>query len=188
MLNNLVSLLGNGAAAAASSFESIATVTLSGNSSSISFTSIPSTYSHLQIRWIGRQSGANTGYGVLLRINNDSTSNYYWHRLRGNGSAASATSSGALTTSGSIGATPAANSSASIFGAGIIDFLDYANTNKYKTIRSLQGTDQNSATDSNVFFESTLYSANTNAISRIDILPDGSNFVQYSSFALYGVK
>ena len=123
-----------------------------------------------------------------MRVNNTSSSNYYWHRLRGNGTTATASNAGALVNDPPCGATPGANSSASIFGVGVIDILDYQNTNKYKTIRSLQGTDQNSATDSNVFFDSTLYSLNTNAITQFDLISGGSGFVQYSTFALFGIK
>ena len=79
--------------AAHTSYESIATVTVgSGGSSSIDFTSIPSTYTHLQLRMTARctaQSGGNPT-NVYLRFNSDSGSNYAWHQLAGNGSAASA--------------------------------------------------------------------------------------------------
>jgi len=170
------------------SFESIQTVTVgAGGQSSISFTSIPSTYKHLQVRWLGRQSGANTGYAVNLRINGTSSANYTYHRIRGNGSAASA-SAATSQTGIEVGATSAANSTAGMFGAGIIDILDYTDTNKYKTIRSLQGTDQNSSTDSNIFFHSGFLTSSTSAVSQIDLIPDGTSFVQFSSFALYGVK
>jgi len=188
LLNLISAIHGTGVAASTNSYESIATVTVgAGGSSSISFSSIPSTYKHLQIRAIGRQSGANTGYAAQLRVNGNSGSNYTQHRLRGNGTTATAAAYTAQT-SISIGGWPAANSSASIFGTIIIDILDYTDTNKYKTIRYLQGTDQNSATDSNIFFDSGFMFANTNAITQIDIIPDGTSFVQYSQFALYGIK
>jgi hypothetical protein len=79
------------------------------------------------------------------------------------------------------------NTSASnIFGAIILDFLDYADTNKFKTMRSLGGVDLNGAGEVN--FYSGMYSS-TNAISGITLAPGvGTNFLQYSSFALYGIK
>jgi hypothetical protein len=77
-----------------------------------------------------------------------------------------------------------------MFGAGIIDILDYTNTNKYKTIRSMQGTNQNTTADDNIFFVSGFMFANTNAVTQIDVVADstGVGFVEYSQFALYGIK
>ena len=69
-----------------SDYESIATVTLSSSQSSISFTSIPSTYKHLQVRGILRGDRANTGEIVGVQYNGDTTSaNYVSHRLTGDG-------------------------------------------------------------------------------------------------------
>ena len=91
MLNNIAGLLGEGVAASTTSFESIATVTVgSGGSSSISFSSIPSTYKHLQVRCIARSSRTqNSGYGVI-RFNSDTGTNYSYHSLAGDGASASA--------------------------------------------------------------------------------------------------
>lgn len=179
-----------GSAVLPSSYESIATITVgSGGSAGASFTSIPSTYTHLQLRWIGRASQANTGLGVYMRINNNTGSNYARHWIRGDGSATSASS----TTSGTridLGGVPGANSPSGIFGMGIIDILDYTNTNKYKTIRSLQATNQNTTADDNIFLASGFMFANTNAITQIDVVADSSGvgWVEYSHFALYGIK
>jgi hypothetical protein len=172
------------------SYESIATVTVGGGgSASASFTSIPATYTHLQLRWIGRASQANTGLGVYMRINNNTGSNYARHSLRGNGSAASATGS-VSTTEISLGGVPGSSSPSDMFGVGIIDILDYTNTNKYKTIRSMQGTNQNTTADDSIFFVSGFMFANTNAVTQIDVVADstGVGFVEYSQFALYGIK
>jgi hypothetical protein len=70
------------------SYESIATVTVgSGGAANVEFTSIPATYTHLQVRGIGRSLEANTGVDVqYLRFNSDTGSNYAWHQLVGNGS------------------------------------------------------------------------------------------------------
>ena len=171
----------------ANSYESIATVTVgAGGSSSIDFNSISSTYTHLQLRGIAR---TNRGTGIQdalrIRFNSDSANNYAHHYLTGDGSSASA---GANTTISGIlvdGVTMSL-SAASAFGAFVIDVLDYKNTNKYKTLRSLSGREDN--TDGAMWFESGLWQ-NTNAITSITIIPvNGTLFSQYSSFALYGVK
>jgi hypothetical protein len=72
-----------------------------------------------------------------------------------------------------------------LFGTVIIDILDYANTNKYKTQRSLGGNDRNGA--GYIDFSSGNW-RNTNAITSIDIKAlYGTGFAQYSHFALYGI-
>jgi hypothetical protein len=183
MLNTISGLLGGGAAP--TDYESIQTVTVgSGGSSTISFTSIPSTYSHLQIRNISRSSRSDITDSVLLRLNSDTGNNYAYHFLRGNGTAASAS---AATSTSSIfaGAAVAQTGGANMFGVGVIDILDYSNTNKNKTIRSLTGEDRNG--QGFVYFQSGLW-MNTSAVSTLTFLNEFGNFSQYSSFALYGIK
>jgi hypothetical protein len=168
------------------SYDSIATVTVgSGGSSSISFTSIPSTYKHLQIRFIGRYTA--TTKNVYFDYNGDTNaSNYYVHSLYGDG--ASAGSGGAQLAIIASDAITSSAETANAFGAAVIDILDYANTNKYKTSRALSGNDLNGS--GNVRITSCLWMSST-AISSITLKPQsglGANFAQYSSFALYGVK
>ena len=67
-----------------------------------------------------------------------------------------------------------------------MDILDYTNTNKNKTVRVLQGFDENGS--GVVAFNSFLYSTNTNAITSLTLTSSGTSFAQYSSFALYGIK
>jgi hypothetical protein len=170
-----------------SSYESIATVTVgSGGAANIEFTSIPATFTHLQIRGIARSLEANTGVDVpYVRFNSDSGSNYSWHQLDGNGSTAStvAGSSQTFMRGGFI----ALNSElGSTFGAVVIDILDYANTNKYKTIRSLSGTSYNNNNGAVGLFSGSW--RNTNAITAITLQASVANLAQYSQFALYGIK
>lgn len=164
------------------SFESIATVTVgAGGSSTVTFSSIPSTYTHLQIRGIARNASTNSLF--FLQINSDTGSNYSYHRLTGNGTAASA--SGTATDTGlyQFGRSPNATN---VFGVAIYDFLDYANTNKYKTVRGLQGYEDNSGGSINMV--SGLWQS-TSAITSISITMNSSLlFAEYSQFALYGIK
>jgi hypothetical protein len=182
MLPSLIGIIASsGGAAAAGDYESIATVTVgSGGSSSISFTSIPSTYQHLQVRAIQRcSSGVNN---LQMQLNSDTRNNYSTHRLGGTGEGvfADATTS----TSGmKLGLTGLATST---FGATIVDLLDYANVNKYKTVRSLNGFDENGVRGY-ILLTSGLW-MNTNAVTSITIYPSADSFQQYSSFALYGIK
>ena len=166
------------------SYESIATTTLGSAQATISFTSISNVYKHLQIRYISRSS--NTGQAnIIVTFNSDTASTYKAHYLEGNGSAASA----GVFSSGdarAIGYSTGTTQSANVFAVGVIDILDYANTNKNKTTRSLVGYDNNGS--GIVDFDSLMY-ASTSAITRIDLaLSGGWNFAQYSSFALYGIR
>jgi len=166
-------------------FESIATVTVgSGGSSTISFTSIPGTYKHLQVRGIGRTNRADALDYYKIQFNTDTGSNYAWRQLYGSGATAAAQ---AGTTATEIRAfrVAGANDPANIFGGQVFDVLDYANTNKYKTVRCLGGQDNNGSGE--ISFSSGLWQ-NTNAITSIEIKPGGgTNWEQYTTFALYGI-
>lgn len=164
-------------AAITGDYQAIMTATVdSGGASSITFSSIPSTFKHLQIRYIGLGS---TNGNPIFRFNGDTGSNsdYTWHVLYGNGSNALA-AAGAPTTFSYLG-----NINASAPDAGVIDILDYADTNKYKTTRLLAGTDTNGGGEVGLF--SGVY-MKTNAISSITF--SFTNFTQYTQFALYGIK
>ena len=166
------------------SYESIQTVTVgAGGSASISFTSIPSTYKHLQIRALSRTDRAVTYTSNIIRFNSDTTnSNYSQHEIMGNGSTASA---GGGANSAIYTLIPGTSTTASVFEGEVIDILDYADTNKYKTVRILSGYDGNGA--GVIFFGSGSW-RNTNAISSISLTATSGNIVQYSQFALYGIR
>ena len=170
--------------AAGGDYESIATVTVgAGGASTISFTSVPSTYQHLQIRYMAANQAATSDDPVNLNFNSDTNaSNYRVHRLGGDGSSASSNSYQLP-----IASTANGNGNAATFYAGgVIDILDYTNTNKYKTVRSLSGWDSNGS--GWVYLISELWMS-TLAITRLDLTSfGGSTFRQYSSFALYGIK
>ena len=175
-------LAGN-AAYQPTAYESIATVTVgSGGAANIEFTSIPSTYQHLQIRAIFRNSNAtDTTY---MRLNSDTGSNYAWHTLRGNGSSMTAAGSSSQTNM-EIPFATYSGTTTSVFSGLVTDILDYKNTNKYKTIRNLGGADLNGS--GRIDFVSGLWQS-TNAITTIRLYPSSGNFAQYSKFGLFGIK
>ena len=185
-----ISLLAGNSSYIPSSFESIQTFTVgSGGSSSISFTSIPSTYKHLQVRAFAQDNRATYGDdNMRLVINSDSGSNYAYHWMLGNGSstAALATASAAYMLAGNTGTSVGGS-----FASSVIDILDYTNISKNKTIRYLTGVDLNGTVagyGGNAKLGSGLWMS-TSAITTLTFTPnDASNFTQYSSFALYGVK
>jgi hypothetical protein len=170
----------------AGAYESIATTTLSGSQATITISSIPATFKHLQLRISVKntRTGQDTA-SVFCQVNSDtSTANYTRHALNGNGTGASA---GGIVTgnyAGLIDETPS-NDLTSVFGVMIFDFIDYTNTNKYKTIRSMNGYDGNG--NGFVSLISNLW-LNTNAISTISFTCPAYQFTQYSKFSLYGIK
>jgi hypothetical protein len=169
-------------------YESIATTTVgSGGASTVTFSSIPSTYQHLQIRGIARTTASQDRESIKLTLNSDTGSNYARHSLWGSGSAVSAFG-GASEAYVLLTDFAAANATASIFGTAVTDILDYKDTNKYTTVRSLGGVDLNAAVTVFDGLNSGLW-MNTAAVNSITLTPfSGSNFSQYSSFALYGIK
>ena len=126
-------------------YDSIATTTVgAGGTSSISFTSIPQGYTHLQIRAFGhtnRSTGAG-GDGTRFNFNSDTGANYTGHSIEANGSTVIGFAEGTSQTKYAIyGLTGATG--ATTFGTFIVDILDYSNTNKYKTALALNGFDKN---------------------------------------------
>ena len=163
-----------------SSFESIATVTGNGSATTLTFSSIPSTYVALQIRAIANDAN---GFNIALQFNGDTGSNYAYHRLLGNGATVSAAGFATQTSANYLGACA---STANIFAAYITDIHDYASTTKAKTIRTFHGADANGSGP--VSLSSGLWTS-TAAITSISIINVGPNaFVSGSQFALYGIK
>ena len=177
-----------GVAPVTNSYESIATVTVgAGGSSTITFSSIPSTYKHLQIRYIGRDNRAVNRDSFYIKFNSSSGNTYWQHGLYGDGSSAGAFNSGAALSSIEIGDVTGSSAGASMFGAGVIDVLDYASTNKNKTIRSLTGADINGS-GGGLDFWSGMWT-DTTAVNEVNLIARSTfSFVQYSQFALYGIK
>ena len=164
----------------------IASTTLNSTTSSITFSSIPQTFTHLQLKIFARTNRAlNTDY-IGVQFNGDTTSsNYRYHTLYANGSAIGSGDGG--NNSGIFMQRIAGNSAnANVFGSIICEILDYSNTNKNKTTREIGGIDNNG--DGEIHLDSGLW-ISTNAVNSITVNAQGgsSSFVQYSTFQLYGI-
>lgn len=164
------------------SYESIASTTVgAGGSATITFSNIPQTYTHLQIRCFARTTGPTNGENTYIYFNNTSNgTGYAWHVVRGDG----ASVVGAGGANARIVANVGTTNTTSTYSAMIIDVLDYSNTNKNKTVRNLYGWDANGS--GYIGLASTLV-PQTAATTQIDI-DLAYNFGQYSTFALYGVN
>jgi hypothetical protein len=168
-----------------SSFESIATATGTGSSGTITFSSIPSTYKHLQIRGMGF---GDSGGQLFLRLNGDTGSNYTRHRLLGYNGVVYASGETAQTSIrmcvddvnyASMGTTNPT--------VAITNIIDYASTTKNKTVRTLGGIDSNNAGNSEIDLTSGLW-LNTSAINSVSIIISAGNFTTNTVFSLYGIN
>jgi hypothetical protein len=160
-----------------SAYESIATSNPAG-SNTLTFSSIPSTYKHLQVRIIAAASdGLQGGYMQF----NGTTSPYYTHYIGGNGSTASA---GGLSNNFIYSYFYGSGSSMAV---SVIDILDYTSTNKNKTTRSLVGYDNNGSGTVQLY-SGLWYPATPAAVTSITFNSTGTNFQTGTQFALYGIK
>ena len=153
----------------------IATTTLTGTASSITFSNIPSTYTDLVI--VSAPIG-NADAQVHMRFNNDTSTIYSYTILAGNG--ASAVSARVIQAT-QIG-TDYFFSVTTAGGITLINVMNYANTTTFK----------NAIIRSGVAGKSTMTIAgiwsNTAAINRIDLTATSSTFAAGSVFTLYGIK
>lgn len=179
-------------AALANSYESIATVTLTSSASSATFSSIPSTYKHLQIR--GNFIPTSTDFSAVFRLNSDATASNYIAHTMSTGGYDNSISQGPS----SLRILYTQDLNNSLYPASfIMDILDYQNTNKYKTTRTFAGVSANNIAfgSDRVQITSGLWTS-TSAINTVTILSAtggygntiGSNFAANSKFALYGIK
>jgi len=170
------------AAAAAGAYESIASFTPTSGSS-VTFTSIPSTYTSLQIRYAIRTTGS--GAILTLRPNSTSSSIYAYHELIGDGTTAAVF--GFATQTLAQGSGDQVGTGSTNLTVGIIDVHEYASTTQNKTIRVFSGTDNNGTGE--VALISGLFGATT-AISSFQLTVGGTTFLAAggSTFALYGIK
>lgn len=179
LLNFLAAVSGNGAGGG-TSFDSIATATGTGSSATITFSNIPQTYQHLQVRYLSRGTTDNVMY---LRINSDTGTNYSDHALYGNGTSAATLNDVSNTRIAQFRQSDSATTTQ--MGVGIIDIHDYTSTTKNKTVRALTGYDANG---SGIVMLTSGQRMNTSAITSLTFNVDGGFFSSNSTFALYGIK
>lgn len=170
---------------ASGAFESIATATGTGSSGTITFSSIPQNYKHLQIRLNGRcSSGAITD--CYIRYNSDTGSNYTQHWIFALDGGGPYTSASGARSPFSIGYVQGYDTYPTT--ASIIDVHDYSSTSKYKTTKFITGGDEQQTTSQGSIVIGSGLWMNTNAITSIDIVLASSSWSSSSKFALYGIK
>lgn len=172
-----------------SNFFKIATVTASGGETSLSFTSIPSTYKHLQVRVIYRDTASASGSAsATVNFNNDSGANYDFHQVRANNSTVNAFSYVSYNSMSMQDFGILAGSGTNLFGAGIMDIVDYTSTSKYKTVKMFGGQNANSSSTSYEMAISSGLWTSTSAITSMTFGSGYTSFAAGSTFSLYGVS
>lgn len=170
----------------ANTFVKIAAVTVgAGGAATIQFSSIPSTYTDLCIKVSARVDAAANYQSVAMAFNGGSPASAFSQRwVVGDGSTAGSGSYGANTTLYPMYA-PGSSATSSTFGNGEIYICNYSSTSQYKSI-SIDAVTENNATDVRIELGAMLWSSN-NAVSSITLYGN-TNFVQYSTATLYGIK
>ena len=163
----------------ATTYEPIATTTLAATNSTISFSSIPATYTDLRIVAL---VGSDNGNDIRLRFNNDGGTNYSWTRLVGNGATAS---SGNFATQAYIELTPSVTPPTTPTALLIIDVFSYTGST-YKTALANVSMDKNG---SGMVNRAVGLWRSTAAITSISLFNTGGGVLPIGTTAtLYGIK
>lgn len=169
----------------------ISSINLSALTTTVTFSNIPQTFTHLQVICMTRISRtANDPSSNQLYFNNDTGSNYNYHGMYSEGNAVSPTSFGVASTSTMyIGTNASDGTAAGTFAPMIIDILDYKDTNKFKSCRAITGFSQNTTTSGNraMAIRSGLWRS-TSAITSMSFTPNVNQYMAGSTFTLYGIK
>lgn len=172
--------------------EAIASTYLEATSAAVEFTGIPQTYEHLQLRVSARDDGAGSDYSELtLRFGPvggsiDTGNNYYHAEMRGYSTTTSAEANvGTHRLRMTFIAAP--NDDSAQFGGGIIDILDYRNTNKNTTV-IWYGGNAGAPTYPWLAMGSGLWTG-TGAIDQISVAGYAhGSLLRGSEFTLYGLN
>lgn len=175
ILNSQVEAAGGG------SFDLLETTVLGSSASSISFSSIDQSYKHLQLRMTTRNDPYSN---LLLRLNSDSGGNYAYHDLSGNGSSVSSSAGTGGQTSIVLTTTATTSQTSNVFSGVICDILDYTNTSKNTTVRTLGGVADSGY--NHIQLRSGVW-LNTSAVTALSVGHNG-NLVAGTRISLYGIK
>ena len=153
---------------------------LGSNQSSVTFSSILSTYTDLMLSYSVRGTNVDGFRGLRLSVNG-STANLSVQQLQGLGSG----TPGSYTGTNDIGAGNTAGSTSNTFTSGQIYFTNYTSSNNKSFSGETAG--ETNATFAILQMYGGLYSSSS-AISSLSIAFDVGQIVSGSSFYLYGIK
>jgi len=162
---------------------------LTGTTASWSKTSIPSSYDHLYLCWSARSDHADYRDAIYCNVNSDTSSSDYsmTHLFTGSATPSSYRTSGVSAWT-DFADNPAANVLADTFGTGFMWLPHYSNSANFKQCYANSATENNSTTDYRWGMQviAGLWT-NTDAVTALALTLQNGDFVQYSSFTLYGV-
>jgi hypothetical protein len=159
--------------AAGATYEPIATTTLGSAQSSITFTSIPGTYTDLVLVVAGTANGS----GAYLRFNSDTGTNYSFTRLNGNNANVIGSYRAINQVNMEVGGIFLYQSNA------ILSIMNYANTTTYKTVVGRSNALQSGAAN---YGASVGLWRSTSAITSVTYMAD-INMDIGCTFTLYGI-
>ena len=158
-------------------YEPIATQTLGSNTTTVTFSSIPATYTDLLLVSV---FGASAGMDIFVRFNGDSGSNYATTRLFTNSNTSAVLTGRSSSISGHQPRT-SANQPSTVTTILRENIMNYANTNMNKTV--IGRYDYQSQIEAHVGTW-----LNTSAITSISLVADAQQWTTGSIFTLYGIK
>ena len=174
-----------GGAAGPGAFEQIATSFGTGSSGVVTFSSIPATYKHLQLRIVGRSTFASTGEDSATLTFNGVTSGYANHFTISDPSSVYAFSNTSQSSINNLIFAPMNNQTAGFVSYTMIDVADYTDTNKNKTVRAYNA--YHNGTSRNLRYASH-YVPITAALTSLTITLAQGNWTTSSRLSLYGIK
>jgi hypothetical protein len=172
-------------------YDSLQSATLGATTAQITFANIPSTYSHLQIRYSAQTNRATYLVDDMsLRLNGNGGSNYWSFTQYSGGNTSNAVSTSEATTSLFVPFAFNSNATGAIWSMGWINLYDYSSATKVKSVTGYAGFDANGATAGGYGTTVLNYAGrwnSTNAVNSITIRAEGS-FLAGTRFSLYGIK
>ena len=163
----------------ANTYTLISSNTLTTTAASVTFSSIPATYTDLKVIVSARANYGDPGVNLYVQFNSSATG-YTSRQIFANGA-----NRYSYTGNYDQQYVNDSGSTANTFSNTEIYIPNYASAN-YKSNSSDSATENNTTT-AYLSMAANLWS-NTAAISSINLAPSGGSFVQYSSFYLYGIK
>jgi hypothetical protein len=159
------------------SYVSLGSTLLATNTTTVTFSNIPATYKHLQVRLFQRKTGGGND-AILMHLNGDFTNaNYGYFSFYGDGT---------VGVQSIIDSSVIGSARSNGWNNTVITIPDYTSTAKVKSYQSLSGS--SSQTEGAIFYVGTVWD-NTAAINSIRFsVSDGNPFITGSVFALYGIK
>tara|TARA_R110000751_G_scaffold91669_2_gene179785 strand:- start:203 stop:775 length:573 start_codon:yes stop_codon:yes gene_type:complete len=175
---------------AAGAFDLLETTTTSGSPSFITFSGLGSYsgYKHLQLRITARSDFGGGLNQLAFRINDVATSSYAQHSLEGDGTSVTSAAFASRSNMSAPDSIAGSGASANIFGAAVVDILDFSSTNKNTTIRGLVGTAATGdiSEPNKIMLFSGMYNS-TDAVTSIRCTVTDT-WADNSRLSLYGVK